>query len=161
MSDGAQDWVDRESARVLLLDARDRVLLFLGHDPVEPGNGTWWFTPGGGVDPGEDLRDTAVRELREETGLQVDPATLLGPVHDELAYFSLEGVAYRQRGTFYVARLPEPDVVIDTAGFSALESAFVLDHRWWTADELRTTRDVVHPAVILELLLPHLHRDLA
>ncbi|MBC7679310.1 MAG: NUDIX domain-containing protein, partial [Pseudorhodobacter sp.] len=62
--------VARTAARVLLLDGRDRVLLFRGGDPHLPERGTWWFTPGGGLDPGEQTVDGAVRELFEETGLR-------------------------------------------------------------------------------------------
>ena len=43
--------IDRRAARVLLLDAQDRLLLFLGRDPANAARGQWWFTPGGGLDP--------------------------------------------------------------------------------------------------------------
>ncbi|MGL5849469.1 MAG: DUF4031 domain-containing protein [Phycicoccus sp.] len=35
-----------------------------------------WGAPGGGREPGESVRETAVREVREETGLEVDGAAL-------------------------------------------------------------------------------------
>lgn len=39
--------------------------------------------PGGHVEPGESLRQTAVREMREETGLRIEPDALatVGVVH--------------------------------------------------------------------------------
>lgn len=37
-----------------------------------------WALPGGGHDAGEYLTETVVREVREETGLQVEPVRLVG-----------------------------------------------------------------------------------
>jgi ADP-ribose pyrophosphatase YjhB (NUDIX family) len=45
----------------------------------DPGSGQWSL-PGGRVEPGESDKAAVVRELREETGLDVIPGTLVGTV---------------------------------------------------------------------------------
>ncbi|WP_240675279.1 NUDIX hydrolase [Cellulomonas endophytica] len=65
-----------EGVQVILLDARDRVLLQLRDDiPDIPFPGTWCL-PGGHLEPGERPADAAVRELREEMSVDLAPADL-------------------------------------------------------------------------------------
>ncbi|MGW3999431.1 NUDIX hydrolase [Amycolatopsis sp. NPDC004772] len=45
----------------------------------DPGSGQWSL-PGGRVEPGETDKEAVVRELSEETGLDVIPGTLVGSV---------------------------------------------------------------------------------
>jgi 8-oxo-dGTP diphosphatase len=52
----------------IIRDGRNRVVLV--RRAIEPGYGKWVF-PGGYVDRGEEVRAAAVREAREETGLDV------------------------------------------------------------------------------------------
>jgi 8-oxo-dGTP diphosphatase len=53
----------------------DRVVLVKrGHPPLEG----QWSIPGGVLEVGETLREAAVREALEETGLTVEPGELLG-----------------------------------------------------------------------------------
>jgi ADP-ribose pyrophosphatase YjhB (NUDIX family) len=54
----------------------ERVLLQRRDD-----NGRWGL-PGGGVEPGESVRDAIVREVREETGLEIEPLRLIGVYSD-------------------------------------------------------------------------------
>ena len=142
--------VDRAAARVILLDGQERVLLFRGIDPAEPERGTWWITPGGGLDPGETPAQGAARELFEESGLRLAPQDLGTPVFERVAEFVFDGQAYRQAEQFFLARVEVHEV--DTAGFTALEVAAVLEHRWWSAQELRSTDAVVYPAVLADVL---------
>ncbi|MBO0885128.1 MAG: NUDIX domain-containing protein [Mycobacterium sp.] len=95
----------RISARIVLLDEQDRVLLMRGHDPVTPTE-PFWFTVGGGVEPGESLRSAAVRELYEETGHHADPGALRGPLWRRVAVFAFAGDLVRSEELFFVLRVP-------------------------------------------------------
>ena len=138
----------RLAARVLVIDARDRVLLLRGCDPARPQDGTWWLTPGGGVDDGESFADAARRELREETGLDVD---VQGPVVlERKVVFDFEGIRYAQFEHFFVVRVDTHAVVDD--GWTELERRSVLEHRWWSVDELAATDEMVYPEGLVTLL---------
>ena len=138
----------RVAARLVLLDDLDRILLFRGFDPADLNAGSWWFTPGGGVDPEESLEEAARRELIEETGIhEVD----IGPrVWTRLARFSFEGVEFEQREWFFLARTAQRRV--DTSGFLDYEHRSMTEHRWWNVDELLRTDEVVFPQDLASLL---------
>jgi len=133
----------RVAARILLVDPAQQLLLFQGFDPHMPGE-SFWFTAGGGLEPGEELLAGAVRELREETGMQVPPERLVGPVWLRRVQFSFEGVKYDGDEWFFLAVLTDA-AVVDTAGFTDLENRTVRGHRWWTADDLRSATETVYP----------------
>ncbi|MCM0675041.1 NUDIX domain-containing protein [Micromonospora phytophila] len=136
-------YTPRRAARVLLVDAPGRVLLFSGSDPARPEHGRWWFTPGGGLDPGETYAEGAARELAEETGLRLEPSGFGAPVHTDVTEFPFDGVWYRQEQEFFLVRVTAHEV--DTAGFNEVERSSVAGHRWWAVAELAATDERYYP----------------
>jgi 8-oxo-dGTP pyrophosphatase MutT (NUDIX family) len=59
-----------DTGRVLMLQRSIK-------DEADPARGSWEF-PGGGLDPGEQPLEGAIREWQEETGTQLPPGTLHG-----------------------------------------------------------------------------------
>ena len=122
----------RRGARVLLV-AGEEVLLLNDSDPGVPGS-SWWVTPGGGIDVGETPVTAACREVYEETGLQLNPADLTGPVAQGRAYHGYSDRILVQDDVFFTARVDrfEPD----TAGWTEAERRRVRGARWFRLDFL-------------------------
>jgi len=140
--------VDRLAARLLVLDEHGAVLLLKGTDPARPDRGTWWFTPGGGVDDGESLADAARRELHEETGLIV--ADVGSPVFDRELHFDFEWQHFRQSEHFFVVHTRR--FAIDEHGWTDVERRSILGHRWWTPDEIAASSDAFFPENLFEMV---------
>ena len=141
--------VRRESVRVAVLDDRGRLLLLRTRDPRRPDE-LWWELPGGGIEAGEDHAAAAVRELREETGIEVERLDRrIGVVETE---FEFDGQRYRQRETVFILLVGEaPELGRPRAFASPVEEAGHLGHRWWPADEeLPLVR--VHPPQLRRLM---------
>jgi len=140
---------DRLAARVLLLDAAGRLLLFRGCDPATP-EIRYWFTVGGGLEEGEEHAEAAARELFEETGLRLSAGQLHGPVSQDVAEFPYDGPIYRQRQEFFAVVIESWQV--DESGFEEAELRDIDAHRWWTRDELVAGAEVYYPENLVELL---------
>ena len=73
----------RPCVGVMLVNAQGQV--FVGKR-IDNREGDLWQMPQGGIDPGEDLRVAALRELWEETGVQEQHATVIAQSSEELFY---------------------------------------------------------------------------
>ncbi|WP_037912140.1 NUDIX hydrolase [Actinacidiphila yeochonensis] len=88
------------AASAVVTDERGRVLLQRRRDSG------LWALPGGGMDMGDSLPGAAVREVREETGLDVEITGLVGTYTDPrhvIAY--TDGEVRRQFNVCFTARV--------------------------------------------------------
>jgi len=69
------------AAGACIRDEQGRILLLRRSDGL-------WSVPGGGLEPGESLAQAVAREVREETGLEVEPVALIGVYSDPEYIFS-------------------------------------------------------------------------
>ena len=103
-----------EDSRVLLVKR--------AHPPLE----AQWSIPGGVLEVGELVRDAAIREVREETGLTVEPGELLG-VYDRVLRDADKRVQYHYVLIDFLCRRVAGDLA------AASDAAEV---RWFTREEL-------------------------
>ncbi|MET8845977.1 NUDIX domain-containing protein [Amycolatopsis sp. NPDC004625] len=138
----------RVGARVLLLNHDDEVLLIHARDPDNPDH-HWWELPGGGRDPGEELEDTARREIAEETGLVVDE--IGRKLWTRESRFTYRGRAHHRLDHVYLARTDRdaPQVALR---HTANERVGLIERRWWSAAAVSTCRDKLLPAELPDLL---------
>jgi 8-oxo-dGTP diphosphatase len=119
----------------IIIEAGRVLLVKRGHPPLMGD----WSIPGGVLDLGETVREGAIREAREETGLVVVPDALLG-VYDRLLRDPDGRVRYHYVLVDFLCRRVAGDL---------LAAGDADDVRWFTPDELRRlplaedTREVI------------------
>jgi 8-oxo-dGTP pyrophosphatase MutT (NUDIX family) len=140
---------DRPTARVLLFDPDGRILLMKGRLTDDPAAPSFWFTVGGGAEPGESLAQAAIREVAEETGL---PGVELGPVvwvrESEMDLQGGERVLFKE--SYFVAYCPGGAPSRD--GWEELEHRLVDDLRWWTLAEIAASTERIFPEGLSTML---------
>jgi 8-oxo-dGTP pyrophosphatase MutT (NUDIX family) len=140
----------RLSARLLIVNDAGRLLLFRFVYKTGPLAGQdFWATPGGGVEDGEAFEQTAVRELAEETGLQRNS---VGPevARREFLQQLPDGERVMADERYFLVRVT--DEPLSRTNWTALEREVMVEHRWWSREELARTEATVWPEKLLEML---------
>ncbi|HEY5059198.1 MAG TPA: NUDIX domain-containing protein [Gaiellaceae bacterium] len=119
----------RRGVRALVLDPAGRVLMVR----FEYRFGTWWSTPGGGVEAGESEARALERELAEEVGLMDYE---LGPAIWTRTHWLVDMVEWGgQTETHYLVRTASFDPAPRLSP-TELAAEGVHDIRWFTVDQL-------------------------
>ena len=146
------NWPRRDIARALVFDPAGRLFL-IGYradgvlDPARPELRTFWFLPGGGLDPGEDHRTACRRELHEEIGVADAPiGPEVGRCEGPFGLFVKPRIAYER---YFAVHLPDDRV--DTSRLAETDSQDVEETRWWDLDELAASGAVVEPTGLIDL----------
>jgi 8-oxo-dGTP diphosphatase len=141
--------VARRTSRILLLNARDEVLLFEYEDDSTDIK-RFWVTPGGGVEPGESFTQAAIRELFEETGLEVedvgDPIWFrrkLVQCRDQIE--DVEEFHFLVRVETWQVTGTNPD---------ELERQNERGYQWWNLEALRASHETIFPESLTQHLEP-------
>lgn len=108
----------------------------------------FWITPGGGIEPGETIEQTARRELAEETGHAGGPE-VFGPVAVARGAWEFRGTPLEGEDWFFAC--PVDALEVEASGWTELERELTRSWRWWHPDELDATDEVVFPAGLADL----------
>jgi len=128
------------AAAAIVRDEAGRVLL------IRRGDGRGWSLPGGLMEPGECVAEAIVREVWEETGLEVEPLRIVGvysdPAYTHITYPNGDQVHFVS--TTFECRVvggtlrADGDESLDVAFFApdALPTPVVCDHEIRIRDAL-------------------------
>jgi 8-oxo-dGTP pyrophosphatase MutT (NUDIX family) len=111
------------AAAACIRDDQGRVLVLRRQGEQE-----LWSVPGGSMDPGERLDEAVVREVREETGLEVVPVALIGVYSGpEYAFVYPNGDLVQPVTTFFECRI--------VGGTLAPDMEEIVEARWVEAGD--------------------------
>jgi len=140
----------RPSSRLLVLDPAGCLLLFrFVHKRGALAGQAFWATPGGGLEPGENFVEAAIRELNEETGINVDSIGV--PVaRREFVMTMPDGEQVVSEEQYFVILVKEQRLLRDQ--WTLLELEAIAEHKWWTPAALKATPDTIWPSDLPEML---------
>ena len=130
----------RRTARVILFDEHGAVLLVRFVVPQADGEFVFWALPGGEIEAGETEAEAAVREVKEELGLEL---RVEGPVYRESNQFLHQGEMQDNVDFLFKAECgcEEPRLI----GVTADEREIMKEIRWWTEAEIEASRERIFP----------------
>src|SRR5262245_3763849 len=134
----------RQAARLVLLDAERRVLLFRY---IDADGRSFWATPGGGLECGETVEQAAQREAFEELGMNHVKLRELWIGHAE---FRIGHRMVNQTETFLLLEC-EP-FSLSREVEQAHEHDGIKEVRWWSLEDIEKAATLIFPTELVTRL---------
>lgn len=123
----------RKSSRLILINEREEVFLFL-YDYTE-----WddqyhlWITPGGGAEPGETEEETLRREIAEELGIAIDEELPMVYTQERVLRHPIQGELLSSE-SYFLMYCNRQD--FDYQHWTVEERECMTAGKWWSQEEL-------------------------
>jgi 8-oxo-dGTP diphosphatase len=125
---------------VMLFDKGGDILLVRFVVPREGGEFIFWALPGGEIEAGEAEVEAAVREVREELGLELEVS---GPVYRDTNQFLHQGEMQDNVDFLFRAECEREELQL--MGVTVDEREIMKEVRWWSAAEIEASLDRIFP----------------
>ncbi|WP_116808018.1 NUDIX hydrolase [Steroidobacter cummioxidans] len=140
-----EPFVERHAVRLVLLDAEGSVLLLHTRDLSAANFRSVWELPGGGVEQGESFLAAACREIKEETGIDLDQASVAAPRWRRDVLYTYRGERRLQHESIGVARIARVAPPISSSLRVAFEGDDLFEHRWWPLQDIARSDALFYP----------------
>jgi 8-oxo-dGTP pyrophosphatase MutT (NUDIX family) len=137
--------VERDAVRLVLTDAQGSVLLLHTRDLSDSSFGSAWELPGGGIEPEESFLAAACREIKEETGIELDETCIARPMWRRDVLYTYRGEQRLQHESIAIARLDRVAPPVSTSLRVAFESEDHFEHRWWLIRDIANSSELFFP----------------
>lgn len=119
--------------------------MLLIHTHIPDSGALIWLAPGGGLEPGEDPKTGLIREVSEETRLQITYNTdIVGPVWHRRHKFHLHGQAYDQAEEYFLVVTTKFEAD-SSANPAQQEKDIFRGFRWWSLDDILASENIFVP----------------
>ena len=145
----------RNSARAILINEQDQVLLFRFDFSYLTDGGIMWITPGGALEKGESYEEALRREMEDETGIHIS-GHLTHIRTLEKTFNTGTTKEFLSHEQYYLVRASSTDIT--TKNFTDNERKTFIDVRWWPIAEIIDSKENFGPPDIGSMALESISR---